>query len=75
MKTIRELVNGLDSVEVEYRTFTPDGQDMFTGMAEYKNGQLYSLDGDNYSLDDQVSRWEYGNNILTVWYESRWISG
>ena len=76
MKTIRELVDGIDYIEIEYRTCTPDGYDILTGYAEYERGRLSSLDGDCYSLDDVVSQWKFNSDMtLTVWYESRWITG
>lgn len=68
---------------VEVENFPSGGTeelDMFTGICRYEiNGTLLSLDGDNYSLDDEICRYEEGTSkngekVLTVWYESEWIT-
>lgn len=65
---------------ISYRTFvTVNGkdEDIFAGICEWVNNSLNSLDGDSYSLDDDIGAYNYDkqNNILTVWYSSSWIGG
>ena len=64
MRSLRQLLDGIKECEIEYRVCTPDGQDMFSGLAFYK-----------YGLDDYVDSWEWEGGILTVWYEAKWIEG
>lgn len=77
--------NGADVyIPITYRTIiTSDGTDVFAGFCRYENGKLISEDGDNYSLEDEIIKYEMklDNNIngtmqmhLTVWYESEWIT-
>lgn len=52
--------------------------DFFAGICQYENGELLSLDGDNYSLDDEIYKYGEGTAVtgekmLTVWYESQRI--
>ena len=75
MRSLRQLLDGIKECEIEYRVCTPDGQDMFSGLAFYKNGIISPGDGDSYGLDDYVDSWEWEGGILTVWYESKWIEG
>lgn len=84
-KTIKEVLekyNLLDkTVKIEYRTYTPEYEDIFAGACKYKNGELISADGDNYSLDDVVFKYgkptlNYDNTMsIVVWYESEWKKG
>ena len=61
-------------VHIEYRTFTPDGQDCLSGFCHWDGKNLQPLDGDIYSLDDVISSHEWdGEKNLVVWYQSRWI--
>ncbi len=90
MKTIQEVINELNlqnatnPVRVIYRTFGPDGEDLFAGACDYyrEYNDLISLDGDEYSLWDQVEDYKYepeaiedGIAVLTVWYKSKWARG
>lgn len=60
---------------IEYRTKL-NGEDIFAGECKYTNdGKLLSIDGDSYSLDDEIIHYEiselpYDQQIITVWYES-----
>lgn len=70
------LKYNLDSVNIYYRTIInlPDegDVDIFAGACRFDNHQLIPLDGDSYSLDDPITRYEVDpiNQVLTVWYES-----
>ena len=80
---LREILQRInrDIPFISYRTFvslnTDDDTDIFAGACEYKDGEIISLDGDSYSLEDEISAYEYDkqNNILAVWYKSKWIRG
>ena len=56
---------------IEYRkiiSVDSDDVDVLSGMASYKNKMLISLDGDTYSLNDEIIKHElYKNNWLVVW--------
>ena len=77
--------NGTDVyIPITYRTIiASDGTDVLAGFCRYENGELISEDGDNYSLEDEIIKYEMklDNNIngtmqmhLTVWYESEWLT-
>lgn len=75
-KLLKEL--NRDFNKIEYRTirylFGRD-IDILHGFCKYINGELISLDGDYYSLNDVIVKYEiYRDDWLVVWYESEWIS-
>ena len=63
------------AIDIEYRTYDPFGEDVLAGYCRWTGSELVSVDGDNYSIDDYISkhRWNSSNN-LTIWYESKWIT-
>lgn len=80
MKLSRLLKNISEDVVITYRTYGPNGEDLFAGMCAYdaSNNYLYPLDGDSYSLEDEIDEFEYSwenpkQRELTVWYKSKWI--
>ena len=64
---------------IMYRTNSPfeDEEDMLFGYASYKAGdnELTSEDGDNYSLNDEIYKYDWVRNDLIVWIRSEWSSG
>ena len=65
-----------NTVYIEYRTNGPYETDILAGFAKWENGVLIPTDYDNWSVNDEISSYEWEDkNNLTVWYESRWISG
>lgn len=67
-----------DNIDVIFRTYGPNDEDLFAGYCRYENGELIPLDKDTYSLNDKIIDWILTYNIgepefLTVWYESEWI--
>lgn len=61
-------------INIEYRTHTPDGTDVFTGACKWTGSELVPLDGDEYFVDDIISNYEWNSDSeLTIWYESKWI--
>ena len=62
---------------IEYRTRGPNGEDMFCGECRYDGTNLVTLDGDSYSLEDEISHYEIsemddGLQLITVYYEAEW---
>ena len=79
--TLRQVLEQIDDSKIElieYRTIIPidsDDVDIFTGECAYNDGLIVSLDGDIYSLEDEICKYEENGRILTVWYESELIGG
>lgn len=71
--------NNRDFNAIEYRTIASidsDDVDLFIGMAAYKNKMLVSLDGDSYSLNDQIVKHElFRDDWLVVYKETTWRKG
>lgn len=46
-----------------------DDVDLFTGACRWNDNKLISLDGDDYSLDEEISKYDYNEelNQLTIW--------
>lgn len=81
IKTLIEVLNerNLENTDIMYRTNSPveAEEDMLMGYCRYENGNLISLDGDSYCLDDEIVKYEMskddnGNEYLVVWTESEW---
>ena len=71
---IKDIVNYIDEndITIEYRTYTPDGYDILTGYCRWNGMQLIPLDGDTYSLNDEIIKYKIsiGRNdkiLLTIW--------
>ena len=79
---LKQIVDMIDKniPYIAYRTIISidsDDVDLFTGACRWNDGRLIPLDGDNYSLNDEIKKYEYDkdNNILVVWYDSEWMKG
>lgn len=77
--TIKDLIDKFGEVVFMYRVRCTDEQakewgfdDIWTGVCEYKNGELISCDGDNYYLDDEVIDYKMRNDGKTI---DVWING
>lgn len=66
---LEDIIRGYDFNYISYRKYLPDGTDIFIGCCKYINGELISLDGDNYSLKDNILKYEIDEDDLTVWVE------
>jgi hypothetical protein len=63
-------------VTIEYRTFTPYGNDILEGYARWNGKELISLDGDAWNINDEIGDYYlYDGDEMVVWYESKWIIG
>lgn len=78
--TVRDAIQktGFAYGEVEYRTYGPTNEEIWTGSTLYDGNTLVPYDGDSYCLDDVISKFEKRspegvNDYLVVWYESKWI--
>lgn len=72
---LKDLLGDIPT-DIEYRTYDPSGEDMLTGVCRWTGSELISIDGDNYSVEDYISKHRWNNpNSLTIWYESSWIVG
>ena len=72
-------------IRITYRAITPDKMDIFAGECKYnfETKELTSLDGDVYSLEDDITKWEYDDPVvegdtysyegITVWFEAVWV--
>lgn len=60
--TIGDLIKNKDYDYVSYRLTLQDGSDTFAGCFAAKDGEIISLDGDTYSMDERVLKYEEWNN-------------
>lgn len=62
--TVGDLIKNKDYDYIEYRLTLPAQLhgDIFAGVCRSENGELISLDGDTYSEDEEVIRWEEWSN-------------
>lgn len=64
---------------VDYRTITPDDEDIFTGYCVVnKAGEIIDSDGDIYSIEDEFYNYKINideNDVpyLECYYESEWL--
>lgn len=78
--TVREAIkkSGFQRGDVEYRTNGPMNEKIWIGTVLYDGNELIPYDGDTYSLDDEIDKFEIKHpegidEYLVVWYESHWI--
>lgn len=71
--TLYDIVKGKDFPEIEVRLYEPDGTDGLFGFCSYINGELISLDGDSYSLDEEIDKWIVINDVLIVIEHTEYI--
>lgn len=79
--TVKDLIKDKDYDYISWHVTTPeylDNPDMFFDACKSKNGELIPLDGDSYSEDEVVLRYEEWSgdeieNGLTVLVEAEWI--
>lgn len=62
-------------VDIQVRTNDPFGEDMWFGCCHWTGTELISGDGDSYSIDDEVYKYEFDKDgySLTYWFEGNWI--
>ena len=62
-------------LHIKYRVISPEEIDCFTGSADYSGGEMKSLDGDDYELEDEIVKYELSEDgkTLKVWEELEWL--
>lgn len=72
---LEDIVKGKDFPKIMYRCNPPEGikDDCYVGICHYTNGQLIADDGDDYSLDDEIEKYEIDDWGLIVWIHAEWI--
>lgn len=75
MTYLRDLLPKDRNIQVEYRCNSPeeDEGDMLFGFCNWIDGELIAGDGDNYYLNDVITRhvWD-DDEHLVVWIEVVW---
>lgn len=81
-RTIKDLIKEKDYDYVSYRITLPGDRDIFAGCFKSKGGKIIPLDGDIYSEDEEILRYEEWKlpekgikTGLTVIVKGKWISG
>lgn len=75
---LKDLLTSTPIPVIEWRSNDPLGKDpdgIFCGLCTWNGKELLSLDGDIYSPEEEIYRYEwYGENNenLTYWSESKW---
>lgn len=72
VKTLENILSGIDKIEIMYRGITPQGNDIFVGFCNWDNGKLISADDDDYCLDDEIIDYKFEKNedettYLVIW--------
>lgn len=71
---VKDILPNHSIQNIEVRTNDPFGGDMLFGYCHWTGKNLISGDGDNYYLDDEISKYEFDKekNELTYWIISEW---
>lgn len=73
------LTKGKPVETIMARTNDPFGEcedGILFGYCQWDGEKLISLDGDYYSLEEEIVRFEYENeNYLVYWIHSEWLHG
>ena len=74
---VRDILPSYPLKYIEVRTNDPYGEDMLFGYCHWTGVQLVSGDGDNYYLDEEISKYEFNEETgeLTYWIISKWSGG
>lgn len=72
--TVKDILPNYPLNDIEVRTNDPFGDDMLFGYCHWTGTELISGDGDNYYLDEEISKYELDeeNHKLTYWIISEW---
>ena len=72
---LRDIVEGKEFPRIMYRCNPPEGieGDLYVGICHYTNGKLIADDGDIYSLDDEIVKYEIDDWGLVVWEQANWM--
>ena len=73
---VKDILPAYPLNDIMVRTNDPWGGDMLFGHCHWTGTELISGDGDNYYLDDEISKYEFDkeNQKLVYWIISEWRS-
>ena len=60
-------------INIMARTTDPWGDDLLFGYCHWTGTELVSDDGDSYSVEEEVVKYEFDDYGLAYWFESKWI--
>ena len=60
-------------INIMARTTDPYGDDMLFGYCYWTGTELVSDDGDSYSIEEEIVKYEFNDYGLAYWFESKWI--
>lgn len=60
-------------INIMARTTDPWGDDLLFGYCHWTGMELVSDDGDSYSIEEAIVKYEFNDYGLTYWFESKWI--
>lgn len=71
---LRDILPDYPIEDISVRTNDPWGGDMLFGYCHWTGTELISGDGDNYYLDDEISKYMFDleKKRLVYWIESEW---
>lgn len=71
---LRDILPDYPIEDISVRTNDPWGDDMLFGYCHWTGTELISGDGDNYYLDDEISKYMFDleKKRLVYWIESEW---
>lgn len=71
---LRDILPDYPIEDITVRTNDPWGGDMLFGYCHWTGTELISGDGDNYYLDDEISKYMFDleKKRLVYWVESEW---
>lgn len=58
--------------QIEVRTNDPWGEDMLFGYCAWTGNELISLDGDTYSIEEEITNYMWDAHDLVYWFRSEW---
>lgn len=71
---LRDILPDYPIEDISVRTNDPWGGDMLFGYCHWTGTELISGDGDNYYLDDEISKYMFDleKKRLVYWIKSEW---
>jgi len=71
MMTVKDILPD-KPVDVEERTYGPNGEDILFGICSWDCKNLIPCDGDLYSVNECVMKHEFIEDRLTYWIHTEW---
>ena len=74
MLKVKDILPDYSLKNIQVRTNDPFGEDMLFGFCHWIDSELISADGDTYSIEEEIYKYEFNENgQLTYWIISEWI--